>query len=1087
VPDWLASLPDGEMALCEQLAADPAVVAFMSEPGDYPALCEMLLLSDDDDEEREEHRHRPRKPEDHYHPGPCTLAKDPAKSKGLWHHKDLHLPMHLCHVARALHRKGMPISQAIAIARSRANAWVAKSKHADVKAHSAEDIGEWETERAAAHAEHAAKKAGRKDRDDDRKRTETTAARPSGALALASSPQATAPGAKPFSYGQLRLEPMDPFGPPAPTPPPGKPDPAAIDAIAASLQSSGQAEDGPDAASHHTETARLFLQQASQALRAGSNQLALAYLRSAATALRAEAKARTEEGKPWVAAAFDPMVPPAEQSSAQSVAGHARASANDMVIAGRKVQQVADQVRRAMLPGFYSNVPTSTQLTGSALHRVLAVAGRMSSDDLELADIRGYERRLGDRIEQVRSYEAFRHPRTEEIYDRARSEAAAGRYDNAKALLERADGLEAHEGVAAATGSRGVIQARLQEVQRSAAGEANARGMKYQMALAHARRVYLHESTGINANIIHPAQLGPQTDWNALMKAHSDLLAGKYDEADKGLAGEAQRLRDERKTGTAKRVEDARAKVARAVANRKETLPALEKVEGGPGGLTAVDHTGERYQLALKNGTVTVTGHGRTLAGPAGSDPTQAARELAGKLAGVEAEKPAKPAVKPEHPLASVKFPGNRKLIINRGANGGHASRAFVSHESQGRGLIHQPTRDGTKIFTPYGEVNSITDPSRPGRAGVLYEREPGLVKIAGEGEAARPAEAVKPAARPKPLRLKPGEEHVHASGEHEGVKWEDVTRRPPGAFETRSWRLEYQGQKLQTLHRGETPEQAAGKFKAEVDAQPAKRAAAEEQQQRAISQAAHEMIARDRQRQRDNPLDYHEVLSAYEAAHGRSAPPSMYRRWAYHGVRSDERNSGWYQLALRRKAGVKMTPADSGSVSHLDRVLALAQGGPPAAHDVSEPSDTSGSRAAQLLQADDSGAFVTDPRAVQELGSMTSLDRLQLDAHLAAAMQARTAGHLGGTTAALGHAKAVARRAGAHHVAKELGHHIRSISMQANATPDPADAAAMKAGGKTIATQDSPDTSGKRAGAESTLGATGSALERVIALSRKP
>ena len=179
-------------------------------------------------------------------------------------------------------------------------------------------------------------------------------------------------------------------------------------------------------------------------------------------------------------------------------------------------------------------------------------------------------------------------------------------------------------------------------------------------------------------------------------------------------------------------------------------------------------------------------------------------------------------------------------------------------------------------------------------------ERTPGGSSTRGDGKVTRPAKT----ARPKPLRLKEGEERVRDQGTHEGVTWRDVDRRPPGVLSpVHSIQLEYGGQTKSMMARGKTPQEEAAEFKAYVDAIPGKAAAEEQRRQAAVGEAAHQMIAKDRYREKINPLGHTEVLDAYKAAHGREAPASMSRRWAYDGVTEAEHNSGWYQAALQRKA----------------------------------------------------------------------------------------------------------------------------------------------------------------------------------------
>src|ERR1700759_4821683 len=87
----------------------------------------------------------------------CSLAKDPSHPKKNWVTKGGGLPDYICRVARAIHRRGTPTSQAIAIAVSRMKAWVAsRHTHPSTKAKAAKGTAEWEALRARSRARSAA-------------------------------------------------------------------------------------------------------------------------------------------------------------------------------------------------------------------------------------------------------------------------------------------------------------------------------------------------------------------------------------------------------------------------------------------------------------------------------------------------------------------------------------------------------------------------------------------------------------------------------------------------------------------------------------------------------------------------------------------------------------------------------------------------------------------------------------------------------------------------------------------------------------------------------------------------------------------
>lgn len=699
----------------------------------------------------------------------------------------------------------------------------------------------------------------------------------------------------------------------------------------------------------------------------------------------------------------------------------------------------------------------------------------------------------------MQSTAAWRHRGTGELVERAlAAAAAAGNHDNARALLEQADSLEAREGTGAGEDTRMAIRHRLEQLRIAKAGVANADGQAYQMALAEAQRGYLFESTGLNANLIHPAQLGGETDWQALQQVRADLLAGNYDKVDQALAAEAARLRGARKSGYAKRVEAAQAKIRRAVASRNaDTLPALARIGPGQrdGSLQVVDHTGARYTLSWNAGVVTVSGERGSLSASGGSDnasATQLARELAAQLPGGrpranrqavplepaggknravlgrgraprktpgerlqdqltaaqqkydaanaayqsallqatgpggafdprsseahEAESPRQQMVSarseltkarlaaearrlrppPEVPhgveaLAAVRLPGNRKVVISAGPH--NVAHLGFAQNAGGRILIRK-TRDGPPVaMEPHAEVNAIHDVAgRAGGSRTFYEREQGFVNVADGGsartEAAAQAEpAATAAAADQQLiestdpgktastmttaqlreahyalvnssdhdsgdqaqqaasaelcrrayagdkeakriagirRLADGSEHVLAEGSHNGVSYQHVMRRVPGTIgTTESYRLTYGGQMSQGLPRGRSVREAADAWRADIDAQPARRDAAQSAQRAALDETARAMLGRDLALQERNPLSYSQVVDAWQRANGCQPPMTILRQWAHSGVTDTERESAWYQAGLRGAGGVRIA-ADAPSTDTSEPGKAL-------------------------------------------------------------------------------------------------------------------------------------------------------------------
>ena len=163
-----------------------------------------------------------------------------------------------------------------------------------------------------------------------------------------------------------------------------------------------------------------------------------------------------------------------------------------------------------------------------------------------------------------------------------------------------------------------------------AAGIANARGMDRMFALSDARKMHMRDVT---SGIVfpHPSDLGGHPGDNGAWQA-SDLfgngdLAGAADALDRQAAGETSRARAAANRKLAAQL--------RAV-TPKAAPPGLGKVPGTQqpdGSFTALDHNGTEYQVSLRRGTVTVSRGSRTAKAPAGDNPTQTARVLAGRIA----------------------------------------------------------------------------------------------------------------------------------------------------------------------------------------------------------------------------------------------------------------------------------------------------------------------------------------------------------------------------------------------------------------------------------------------------------------------
>lgn len=186
----------------------------------------------------------------------------------------------------------------------------------------------------------------------------------------------------------------------------------------------------------------------------------------------------------------------------------------------------------------------------------------------------------------------------------------------------------------------------------AAAGTANARGMDRMQAHHDAARQYLRESAGITIPFAQDFGLGlGHSDY---AQAENHLLNDRYEQAaaalGRALAAERSRPGRMSKAQAARlgKLEKFRAQVTQAAAHPKSTLPVLARLPGArrpDGSFTALDQNGVEHQVSLKNGQVTVSRGGKTLAAPAGENPTMTARKLAAQLAGTALSRDGQPAI----------------------------------------------------------------------------------------------------------------------------------------------------------------------------------------------------------------------------------------------------------------------------------------------------------------------------------------------------------------------------------------------------------------------------------------------------------
>ncbi len=124
----------------------------------------------------------------------CSLDRSPGKN---WVERSGGLPEYICEIARAIHRGGRPISQAISIAVSRVKKWAAglDDVDADTRAKAAKAVAQWEAlkvkNKVKKGAKGAAKSAASGGRGDSTVKTSRNTEADLNTLLLAAGPHTT--------------------------------------------------------------------------------------------------------------------------------------------------------------------------------------------------------------------------------------------------------------------------------------------------------------------------------------------------------------------------------------------------------------------------------------------------------------------------------------------------------------------------------------------------------------------------------------------------------------------------------------------------------------------------------------------------------------------------------------------------------------------------------------------------------------------------------------------------------------------------------------------------------------------------------
>lgn len=288
--DWPADLDELDHQLITELAADPFVQWQVTSP-------DKVFLAG------------------------CSMAKDPAHPKKNWVTKGGGLPDYICRVARAIHRRGIPTSQAIAIAVSRMKAWVAsKHTHPSTKAKAAKGTAEWEALRARSRAR--------------------SASHGHASLSVSQDIPQAAPGTK-------------------------IPEPPAPKDV---LSLAGQA--GTD--SDYARSAGVHLTAAAKFLEAGDEVNALTALRSAQTDLGNEHHDVMSRYSPLAAKTLD--YSPGQKNGADTAPAKALYTrAVHLRGMAKNVGEYIEALRRRHFHGMYGNLP-SVRFTKSSLEKVLRLA-----------------------------------------------------------------------------------------------------------------------------------------------------------------------------------------------------------------------------------------------------------------------------------------------------------------------------------------------------------------------------------------------------------------------------------------------------------------------------------------------------------------------------------------------------------------------------------------------------------------------------------------------------------------------------------------------------------------------------------------